>query len=248
MKRRWLGWSMSTLLLACAGSTSVHETVAKPRVAPSAGTVRLMRTKADAPAPRKVTQRSKPEFERAREERTVAAKDVESLAQPSTPRTTPPAPPSLKVTSGARPDAEAERDERAVAIKGIEGTMSEYDVRATLDGKGQDFDRCHDTTGRSGSGRVSFRIRILPTGDVSDVDVRKSSVRDRSLVGCYADVILASKFPSPHGDYADVTWSTKVGRSRQRPDAWFERRVRWDAPTASSSDSSSRRQRRHSRR
>jgi hypothetical protein len=156
-------------------------------------------------------------------------------------------------------ESEVEREERLIDVGGIEGTMSEYDVKATMDSRSGDFDRCHDSS--SGSGRIKFRIRILPNGDVSDVAVRQSNVRNRDLVGCYSDVIMASRFPSPHGGYADVTWATKVGRSRKKPDEIFERKVRWDTPATSSSSGSyvsgssdgdesrrERRRRRHSRR
>lgn len=221
MERRWFAWSMSTvvgtMLLACAGPVQVRETVARPRVAPSSAS---LRTGASVAKP-------------ARE---AARKSAQASRAPSASK------------AGSKSDAEtaAEAEERAVAVRGIEGTMSSYDVRATLDGRGEDFDRCHEPR-RRGRGKIEFRIRILPNGDVSDVNVRRSNVRNRELVGCYSEVIMASRFPPPHGGYADVTWSTKVGRSRPRPGDVFERRVRWDAPSASS-EASNRSQRRESRR
>jgi hypothetical protein len=139
-----------------------------------------------------------------------------------------------KVADDLQSESSAEPEERAVAVKGIEGTMAKYDVKSTLEGRERDFDRCHDVRGRARSGRITFRIHVLPNGNVGDVRVRQSSVRDRALVDCYSGVIMASKFPSPHGGYADVNWSTKVGRSRARPGDIFERRGRWDAPSESS--------------
>lgn len=207
---------MGTLLLACAGPAEVRESVARPHVAPSS-----------------VSARTRASVKPGRE---AESKSAQTSRAPS----------ASKV--GAKSDAEtaAEEEERAVAVRGIEGTMSSYDVRATLDGRGEDFDRCHER-GR-GRGKIVFRIRILANGDVSDVNVRRSNVRNRDLVGCYSEVIMASRFPPPHGGYADVTWSTKVGRSRPRPDDVFERRIRWDAPSASSYQESSRSSRRESRR
>jgi hypothetical protein len=127
-------------------------------------------------------------------------------------------------------------------VQGIKGTTSEYDVRTTLESRGEDFDRCHDRVG-GGSGRIEYRIHILANGDVGDVRVRKLRVRNRKLVDCYTEVVSSSHFTLPHGGYADVKWTTKVGRSRKRPDAFFERRGRWDAPIGSAATREQRRAR-----
>jgi len=245
---RWFAGIMSTLLLSCAGPAQVRETVARPRVASSAAESTTSSSRAHkaprvaARKPGAQTDPARPAFRgspmrAASHTATVSEGDAESS------------------------DSSAEAHERALVAQGIEGTMSEYDVRATLDNRGEDFDRCHEPRGRARSGHIKFRIRILTNGEVGDVNVRQSNVRDRELVDCYAGVIMASRFSSPHGGYADVTWSTKVGRSRPRPDDVFERRVRWDAPSggiqsppASSVESSrserseSRRERRRARR
>jgi hypothetical protein len=84
-----------------------------------------------------------------------------------------------------------------------------------------------------GGGRIEYRIHILANGDVGGVKVRTMKSRNRRLVDCYTDVVSSSHFTVPHGGYADVKWTTKVGRSRKRPDALFERKVRWDAPAGS---------------
>jgi hypothetical protein len=107
--------------------------------------------------------------------------------------------------------------------------MTKYDVRSILESRDEDFDRCHDQF-HGGSGRLEFRIHIESDGDVGDVQVHRSKVRNQDLVACYRDVVATSHFNAPHGGYADVMWTTKVGRSRPRPDAFFERRGRWDTP------------------
>ncbi|HEX6242503.1 MAG TPA: hypothetical protein VFZ61_16435 [Polyangiales bacterium] len=124
-----------------------------------------------------------------------------------------------------------------VEVKGIEGTTSRYDVRTTLENRAGDFDACHDRVG-GGGGRIVFRIHILENGDVGGLKIASSKVRNRKLVDCYAEVVSSSHFNRPHGGYADVKWTTKVGRSPKRPDALFVRKARWDAPTGSGKSAS----------
>jgi hypothetical protein len=212
--RRWLGLSIGSLLLACAGSGQVHESTTSTRVASSAE--RRARLPKIAPLPKS----------------SLPAKQVARVEHE-------------EGDEGSRSSLE-EIDERDLVVHGIEGTMSEYDVRATLEEHSQEFDRCHDA--ERGGGRVVFGIRILRSGAVGDVNVRGSSVRNRDLVDCYAGVIASTTFPSPHGDYADVKWTTKVGRARQKKDELFERKVRWDAPSVSEQSRSSRAESRRQRR
>jgi hypothetical protein len=116
------------------------------------------------------------------------------------------------IDTSAPVDAESDDGPREIVIEGIKGTSSEFDVRTTLDNRYEDFDRCHDRVG-GGGGRISYRIHILATGDVGSVKVRTSRARNRKLVDCYTEVVSSSHFPHPHGGYADVKWTTKVGRS-----------------------------------
>ena len=227
MRHRWFAWilrspshglaaAMCTSLLACAAAPHVSESPARPRIAS-----RVSAPKEEV-APRRKVSASAP-----RKPASQPARDAKASFSPGS---------ALDDESDSETEAdsasESSAEQHAVAVAGIEGTMSEYDVRTTLEGRGQDFDRCHGG-GRGGSGRIEFRIHILSNGEVGDVKVHHSKVHNREIVDCYADVVMASRFSAPHGGYADVKWSTKVGRSPKRPDEQFERRVRWDAPSSS---------------
>jgi hypothetical protein len=205
---------MSLLLLSCAGSTQVHETDWPPHSA----------TRAAASKPKPVaapktasTATSKSGAEAPRDAKTTAPETDEDWPRQDF---------AGVDTSAPTDDTGATTQE--VAVKGIEGTTSEYDVRTALESRAQDFDSCHDRVG-GGSGRIEYRIHILANGDVGAVKIRKLSVRNRKLVDCYTEVVSSSHFTQPHGGYADVKWTTKVGRSRKRPDALFVRKARWDA-------------------
>jgi hypothetical protein len=198
---------ISMTWLACAGPTQVRETVARPRIA--------------SPSPVRTAKRAAT-MSKAAPEAARDAKDVASSEPAEDPRD------FSGVDVSAPVDEHAPAPQREVAVEGIEGTMSDYDVRSVLEARDQDFDRCHDRF-RGGSGRLRFDIHIQANGDVGQVKVHRSKVRSDGLVDCYTEVVASSRFSAPHGGYADVKWTTKVGRSRKRPDDVFERRGRWDA-------------------
>lgn len=149
-------------------------------------------------------------------------------------------------------DKEVEAPQREVNVEGIEGTMSEFDVRVVLENRDADFDRCHDLH-RGGSGRIMFQIHINSNGEVGHVSAHPSKVRSRGLIDCYSEVVSTSRFNPPHGGYANVTWTTKVGRSRKKRGSdlfGYDRPHRFDAPATSSAQSErseSKRERRHHR-
>jgi hypothetical protein len=235
VRHRWIASIMSSFLLSCAApaqlagaETSPHPRVASQRALPKRST-----------AARKVKTAPSTERTQGPSAKAEASTRTDALHQAS---------PQLPPTQGA-----TAAPQHAVAVEGIEGTMSDYDVRTTLEGRGAEFDRCHERRRRARSGWIEFRIRILSSGEVSDVKVHRSSVRNREFVDCYAGVVMGSRFNAPHGGYADVTWKTSVGRSPPRPDDTFERRGRWDTPaggaqTEPSERSESRRERRRARR
>ena len=217
MSHRFLTSIMSLCLLSCAGSTPAPETVSSSRTKASEREAKL-----EAAFARKTpaTATGKSGTEATRDAKTSPSEiDDEMPAQ-----------------SFAGVDTSAPKDEetgpvREVEVKGIEGTTSEYDVRTTLESREADFDGCHDRMG-GGGGRLVYRIHITENGDVGGVKVTRLKSRNKKLVDCYTEVVSSSHFTRPHGGYADVKWTTKVGRSRKRPDALFERRVRWDAPVS----------------
>ena len=244
MLYRWFVSIMSTLLVACAGP--VRESVSRAESRASAEERMESR-----PAP---TRKAATATATTRKPPPAAQRDAKASfsAAPELEEATSGADAFAGVDTEAPTDSTTEQTQQAVAVKGIEGTMSEYDVRTTLESRDPDFDHCHDVGG-GGGGKIQFRIHILANGDVGDVKVHRLSGHGGKIVDCYTEVVSTSHFSAPHGGYADVKWTTKVGRSRGRPDATFERRGRWDTPATggdahSSESSTSRRERRHARR
>ncbi|MEY4515106.1 MAG: hypothetical protein RLZZ450_7228 [Pseudomonadota bacterium] len=256
---------MSTLLLSiagCAGPAHVRQTVSRPRVASSAARVRARekaREQADDNA--EGTGKSSAQASRGeprasstgtRKSTPAGARDAKAYDAPDVQEETPAADLFAGTDTAAPTDVETERKTEAVDVAGIEGTMTEYDVRSTLEGRNEDFDRCHDSNG-NGGGKIVFRIHVNADGNVGDVKTHRLSGHNRKLIDCYSDVVAASHFSPPHGGYADVKWTTKVGRSPKNPTESFERRVRWDTPatggaTSRDDSSESRRERRRARR
>ena len=125
---------------------------------------------------------------------------------------------------GDRPDQPAEKREKSVAVQGIEGTLSPFDVRMTMEKQSKAFAKCHEPRARKVpalGGAVEFRVHVLRTGEVSEVNVRVSDLGDRVLERCLSEVIAAAKFPAPHGGEADVTWNMALAAQRGRaPEQW----------------------------
>jgi hypothetical protein len=130
-------------------------------------------------------------------------------------------------------EAPVEREKRAdarVNVRGIEGTLSNYDVRATMEKRGTEFGACHEPRARRMprlAGNIEFAIRVTPEGAVSQVQVRNSDVGDRALERCFVDVIRATPFPRPNGGEANVMWTMMLGPSRpgKDPELWEHGRI-----------------------
>lgn len=117
------------------------------------------------------------------------------------------------------------RQEKHVAVQGIEGTLSNFDVRVTMEKHGKAFAKCHEPRVRKVpalAGAIEFKIHVLTTGEVSDVFVRVSDLGDRVLERCLSEVIHAAHFPAPHGGEADVTWNMLLepARKGRAPEQW----------------------------
>jgi hypothetical protein len=235
---------MSLCLLSCAGSTQVRETVSRPRIASSLAESKPWPTEA-----LKASKTASPESTTPRTTTPKATTPKTAIAKTATAKSDPEAARDAKtsvsdddeewsaqdfsgVDTSAPVDSDNDEGPREIAIEGIEGTTSDFDVRTTLENRAQDFDSCHDRMG-GGGGRIVYRIHILANGDVGGVKARTIKSRNRKLVGCYTEVVASSHFPHPHGGYADVKWTTKVGRSRKRPNTMLERPHRWDTPAGS---------------
>ncbi len=127
------------------------------------------------------------------------------------------------------PSARAERQEKHVAVQGIEGTLSNFDVRVTMEHHSKEFARCHETRARRVphvAGNIEFKIHVLTSGEVSDVRVHASDLGDRPLERCLSEVIQNAKFPEPHGGEADVAWNMALAPSGRAPaEVWETDRV-----------------------
>jgi hypothetical protein len=216
VKVSWLSGGLCLAVLAsaaCAGPTRERETV---RDARSQGTARADEADRARTAERAPTRKSK--------KKSAPAPIVDPLqlaANDSAPRAS---------TAVADPTDRAARHEKSVAVQGIEGTLSNFDVRVTMEKHGKAFASCHEPRARKVpalAGAVEFRIHVLQSGDVSDVHVRVSDLGDRVLERCLSEVIQAAKFPQPHGGEADVTWNMLLEPTRKghKPEQWDTERV-----------------------
>jgi hypothetical protein len=206
-------------LAACGGSTQVIETASPSRTASNLSesvpwskealtTAKVAPTKSE-PEPQRDTKAA----EAARAEEELPSQDFSGV----------------DTTAPVNDDTEEAMNE--IVVEGIKGSTSAFDVRTTLENRAEDFDRCHDRMG-GGGGRIAYRIHIEANGDVGRVKARPIRSRNRKLVACYTEVVSGSHFPKPHGGYADVKWTTKVGRTsrKKKKNALYDRPHRWDAP------------------
>ncbi len=135
--------------------------------------------------------------------------------------------PKPRVESHAEHDA---RVNRAVQVRGIEGTLSSFDVRTAMEGRGRDFAACHEPRARALpvlSGRIEFAIQVAVDGQVNRVEVRASDLGDRELERCLSEVIRSTRFRTPNGGVANVTWlmALEPATAGRSPEAWAAGRV-----------------------
>ena len=130
-------------------------------------------------------------------------------------------------------DTQAMRNEQrnaAVSVRGIEGTLSNYDVRDTMERRNEEFAACHEPRANVVpvlAGRVEFGIQVQPDGRVGHVDVRESDLGDRVLERCFVEVIARTPFPRPHGGQANVTYTMMLEPARPGHEAenWSVERI-----------------------
>jgi hypothetical protein len=223
---RFLVSVMSLCLFSCAKSPQTPETIAKLRAASNLAESKpwpkeaLVERNKAAVAPTK--PQSKPQSDAKMAE--VQPEEFEEAEAPHD---------FSGVETSAPVDDDTDDGLREVVVEGIKGSTSEFDVRVTLENRADDFDRCHDRMG-GGGGRIVYRIHIEASGDVGRVKANPIRSRNRKLVKCYTEVVSSSHFPKPHGGYADVKWTTKVGRSRKKKNnGMYDRPHRWDTPSGS---------------
>lgn len=156
----------------------------------------------------------------------AAGASGESGGHPRLLRTAQDAERSARSAKKLEPSQIAAREERKVAVQGIEGTLSNFEVRLTMEKRGKEFGRCHEPRARSVpalAGSIEFKIHVLKSGQVSEVQVRDSDLGDRELERCLSEVIQAAKFPEPRGGEADVKWNMLLepaDRSAREPEKW----------------------------
>jgi hypothetical protein len=122
------------------------------------------------------------------------------------------------------------RVETPVKISGIEGSMSSYDVRATMDKRGAALGACHEPRARvvpALSGTIEFAIAVSGEGAVSEVSVASSDLGDRTLERCVSQVIAETAFPRPNGGDARVTWTMilEPTRASAAAEPWDRERI-----------------------
>ena len=130
-------------------------------------------------------------------------------------------------------ESRAERDAKAnaaVQVRGIEGTLSNFDVRVAMEERGRDFAACHEPRARALpvlAGRIEFAIQVAVDGKVNRVEVRSSDLGDRELERCLSEVIRTTRFRTPNGGVANVTWlmALEPATAGTSPEAWAAGKV-----------------------
>jgi hypothetical protein len=145
-------------------------------------------------------------------EPTVAAEQPEPEPQPE------------PVSERRPPPAQDDADSK-VAVRGIEGSMSSYDVNATMEGQGGELQACHEKRARAVpalSGAVEYRIRVDGEGKVNEVKVHGSDLGDLTLERCVGAVIERTPFPKPNGGDARFSWTMTLepAYAAAVPEAW----------------------------
>lgn len=99
--------------------------------------------------------------------------------------------------------------EDTLEVSGLHGTLSEDEIRATLEPKLGKFARCvqirsSELAWLSGGMRLEFSVSAR--GEVLSVFPRESTLGDRASERCALQVAEGARFPRPHGGDAQFTW------------------------------------------
>lgn len=108
--------------------------------------------------------------------------------------------------------------------------MSSYDVRTTMERRGNELLACQEPRVRVVpvmAGTVEFAIQVDRQGKVGEVLVRASDLGDRVLERCISDVIVQTPFPPPNGGDAKVTWTMilEPARAGMEPELWEQEHI-----------------------
>jgi hypothetical protein len=138
---------------------------------------------------------------------------------------------STPLPKAATHEEKSHPGDRKVQVAGIEGTLANFDVRVTMEGKAREFGRCHAPRLQrlpALAGSVEFKIHVHGDGSVVSVAVANSDLGDRELERCFTDVIQATPFPKPRGGDANVSYTMLLEASHKgrEPELWETDRVR----------------------
>lgn len=146
----------------------------------------------------------------------------EELAQ------TEPAPVEPVAQGDEAPEPEREHHmEKKLAVRGIEGSMSSFDVNATMERQNAELAACQARAVPALTGVVVYGIQVDAQGTVHDVTVQSSDLGDRALERCVSDVIARTAFPRPNGGAARFTWTMTLEPASERsvPEAWEREQI-----------------------
>jgi TonB family protein len=114
-----------------------------------------------------------------------------------------------------------------MTVQGEEGTLNESDVESALQAHVAEIRDCHNVGRRvppRAGARVLLRLFVDPKGEVDDVAVLESSLGDKAMERCIADILLGVVFERPTGhkattfDYpVEFRPARQVNAERRRP-------------------------------
>lgn len=108
-----------------------------------------------------------------------------------------------------------------LAVSGLRGTLSQAEIRGTLEPKLPKLLRCVQQ--RRGelealAGRITLAFHVATNGAVASVQPNESTLGDRATERCLLQIAESARFPAPHGGEADLTWPLDVpGDEEVRP-------------------------------
>jgi TonB family protein len=114
-----------------------------------------------------------------------------------------------------------------MTMQGEEGTLNESDVESALQAHVAEIRDCHNVGRRvppRAGARVVLRLFVDAKGEVDDVAVLESSLGDKAMERCIADILLGVVFERPTGhkattfDYpVEFRPARQVNADRRRP-------------------------------
>jgi hypothetical protein len=120
---------------------------------------------------------------------------------------------------------------RQMSVSGITGSLSALEVQRALEPRNEDFARCFlDRSARFHelSGQVRIFVRVAADGTVERAFPEDSTLGDRGVERCVAEVASATRFPRPRGGgAAELRWPLHIDppSNVRNPITWDSQRV-----------------------